>query len=66
MLGRLEDALAAYTRFVMLSPNDPEAYRSRGIVYAKKGDMRTATQDFQRSCALGSRESCEYLKSGRF
>jgi Flp pilus assembly protein TadD len=63
LLGRLDDALAAYNKFIDLSPKDPEAYRSRGIVYAKKGDSRSAFLDFEKSCALGSKESCEYLKS---
>ncbi len=66
MMGRLDDALAAYTRFVILSPSDPEAYRSRGIVYAKKGDPRSAREDFEKACSLGSGESCGYLKNGRF
>jgi Flp pilus assembly protein TadD len=65
MLGLLDDALEAYTTFITLSPDNAEAYRSRGIVYAKKGDARDAAADFERACALGSKESCGYLKSGR-
>ncbi|MBI5741582.1 MAG: tetratricopeptide repeat protein [Nitrospirae bacterium] len=65
-LGRLDDALAAYSRFAEISPYNPEAFRNRGVVYADKGDLNRALADFQKSCSLGSRESCEYLRSGRF
>jgi len=61
MLGRLDEALEAYTRVIELSPNNPEAYRNRGIVYARKGDTDRAAADFRMACALGSRESCGYL-----
>jgi Flp pilus assembly protein TadD len=61
-LGRIDDALAAYTKFVELSPDDPEAYKSRGIAYATRSDMGNARADFQKACFLGSKESCEYLE----
>jgi len=64
LLGRMDDALAAYSTFVALSPNDPEAYRSRGVIYANKGDFKNARADFQKACSMGSKESCEYMKSG--
>ncbi|MCL5022905.1 MAG: tetratricopeptide repeat protein [Nitrospirae bacterium] len=65
LLGRLDDALAAYSKFIALSPDDPEAYRSRGVLYARKGDLRAAAADFQESCSLGNKESCEYLNNYR-
>ncbi len=65
-LGQLDNALAAYSRFVELSPNNPEAYRNRGNVYAYKGDFASAGADFRKACALGSRESCTYLRDPKF
>ena len=65
-LGRLEDALAAYTKFVELSPKNPEACRNRGNVYGYKGDFISAGADFRKACSLGSRESCNYLQDPRF
>jgi len=55
ILGEFDNALAAFTRFVELSPQNAEAYRSRGMAYLKKGLMSKAAEDFSKACSLGNR-----------
>ena len=62
-LGRAEEN---YRMAVALNPYNETAYYGLGTVYVKLGRPDEALAAFERSCALGSKEACEYLQRGRF
>lgn len=43
--GRLEEAIAEFTKALSADPRDASDYRNRGILYAKLGDIERATID---------------------
>jgi Flp pilus assembly protein TadD len=49
-----DEALKHYNRAIELSPNMPEPYMYRGVLYIQMGNKELALQDHQRLIALGS------------
>ncbi len=50
--GRLDEAIAAYRRFVRLEPNSAEAYLGLGNALAARGELEPAIASYRRALAL--------------
>ncbi len=60
-------AAAGFTRYLERWPEDPEAYRKRGISWLESGREARALADFDRSCRLAgqAQPSCRYAEDLR-
>jgi YaiO family outer membrane protein len=63
--GRLEDAVAAYTRILEAKPDDLEARKERGRVLGWLGRNHEALDDFDRVLAVTPRDAEARLGRGR-
>jgi len=61
--GRLEEALASFTRSIELYPSEAQAHNNRGLAKVKLGDREGARADFTRALEIepGMREAEENL-----
>jgi tetratricopeptide (TPR) repeat protein len=60
MAGDYREAASAFDRVILLRPNDPKGYSSRGFVYILMGDNRQGIQDYNRAVKLNPRYSKLY------
>jgi tetratricopeptide (TPR) repeat protein len=60
MAGDYREAANAFDRVILLRPNDPKGYSSRGFVYILMGDNRQGIQDYNRAVKLNPRYSKLY------
>ena len=51
-LGKVDEALADYTKTIQLNPSFPNAYKWRGIIYFKTDRYTEAVNDFSRFIEL--------------
>ena len=52
--GQYKEALIAYDKYIAVVPNDPAAFRNRGIVKEMQRDLRGACTDWQQALQLGA------------
>jgi regulator of sirC expression with transglutaminase-like and TPR domain len=52
MLGKLEDALKAYNKLIILVPQQPHAWHQRATVLAGLGKLEQALNDYERFLKL--------------
>jgi tetratricopeptide (TPR) repeat protein len=45
--GEYDKAIADYTKYIQLRPNDDSAYNNRGVAYKNKGDYDKAIADYE-------------------
>jgi len=50
--GKVEEAIADYTKAVELNPESAEAYYNRGIAYGKSGKVEEAIADYTKAIEL--------------
>ncbi len=62
--GRVDEAIAANTKAISLSPNNSIAYHSRGVDYATKELYKQAIADFDKSIAINSNYANSYYSRG--
>jgi tetratricopeptide (TPR) repeat protein len=54
--GQYKEALIAYDKYIAVVPNDPAAFRNRGIVKEMQRDLRGACTDWQSALQLGAND----------
>ncbi len=66
--GRLQEAVAAYTRAAELDPGNAQYWKALGVAYAKGGDYRSSIEPFAKACALNERllDACYYQGRGLY
>ncbi len=63
--GRLDDAIAAYTRTIEYAPDAVEAYQARGAAYLDKGELEKAASDFSQVLRLDPHQADAYRLRGQ-
>lgn len=51
-MGRLEEAVALYNRYLEMSPKAAGVYANRGVAYDRMGRHEAALEDYERALAL--------------
>jgi tetratricopeptide (TPR) repeat protein len=64
-MGQLDKALEAVNKAILLNENQETLYYNRGNLNIKLDNKELAISDFQKACALGSREACSALAALR-
>ncbi|MDX6404591.1 MAG: hypothetical protein QOH70_2046 [Blastocatellia bacterium] len=64
--GDFDSALTAFTRAIEKSPDFPQAYLSRAIVYVERGDEAKAQRDFDQAIKLKADFVEAYAARGKF
>jgi Flp pilus assembly protein TadD len=59
--GMLREALIAYDKYIAVVPNDPEAYRNRGIVKEMQSNLTAACADWSAAFNLGAKDVKPWL-----
>ena len=62
--GRLDRAVADYSRAIELDPQSAIAYNNRGVARAVDGDPREAIDDFDHAIAIEPHNACTYTNRG--
>lgn len=62
--GQLEQAIAAYTEALRISPQYAKAYYSRGCVYASKGQSDQAIADYTAVLRIDAQDADAYYNRG--
>jgi len=67
-LGRIDDAIADYSKLVLLEPsNRPiDWYVSRAECYLKKGDTKAALADYNKALSFGSKYNVYYGRAALY
>lgn len=66
-LGKYKEAIADYTRYLELAPDDPEnylVYHNRGVCHNAEGDYSSAIADFDQALSQNSTYSQANLERG--
>ncbi len=66
-LGKYKEAIADYTRYLELAPDDPEnylVYHNRGVCHNAEGDYSSAIADFDQALSQNSTYSQTNLERG--
>ena len=64
VLGKIEEAIKAYSDVIELNPSYSEAYNNRGVVYANKGEYNLAIKDFNTALQLNPNDFFAYNNRG--
>ena len=64
VLGKIEEAIKAYSDVIELNPHYFAAYNNRGVVYAKKGEYDLAIRDFNIALELNPNDFFAYNNRG--
>ena len=64
VLGKVEEAIKAYSDVIELNPRYSAAYNNRGVAYAKKGEYDLAIGDFSKAIELNPHDFFAYNNRG--
>ena len=64
VLGKVEEAIKAYSDVIELNPHYFAAYNNRGVAYANKGEYDLAIRDFNTALELNPNDSFVYNNRG--
>lgn len=62
--GQYEEALKAYTQYIVLDPSHAGAYYDRGVTYAYLKQYKNAIQDYDQAIRLDSNDALYYHQKG--
>ncbi|MEM7725112.1 MAG: tetratricopeptide repeat protein [Cyanobacteria bacterium P01_A01_bin.45] len=65
-LGHYTEAIALFDRLISLSPNNPNDYNNRGLVYFRSGDIHRSVVDYNQALSLNSGLSSAYNNRGNY
>ncbi len=60
--GDWDAIVDSWTRFIVLEPDNGDAYLERATAYARKGDMEASLRDARKACDLGQSKGCEIAR----
>jgi tetratricopeptide (TPR) repeat protein len=53
ILGRWDEAIAAFSEVIRIDPHYARAYQNRAVAYSQKGDHAQAAADLEKAKQLG-------------
>ena len=61
-LGFYDEALADANKAISINPDNAVGYNNRGYAYQLMGDIRSAALEYEISCNMGIKLSCDELR----
>ena len=63
-IGKIENAIADFTKVIEINPKNEMAYSNRGLDYGKQGQFNKAIQDFSTAIEINPKLSSAYYNRG--